>query len=80
MSFGHRRSDVHSSLDSLYDKDNNQSLPFLALQEGAKAWHSFKGYHAMPAYLNSLNNAILRAHLPRQVANQSTLYGTFTNS
>ena len=26
--------------------------------------YSLKGYHAMPAYLNTMNNAILRANLP----------------
>lgn len=75
MSFGHRRNDVHSSLDDLYNRDDNQSLPFMAVQEGAKAWHTFKGYHSMPAYLNTLNNAILRANLPNEKKNQSTLYG-----
>lgn len=77
MSFGHRREDVKSSLDDLYNDDVNYSLPFLAVQEGAKAWHTFKGYHAMPAYLNSLNNAILRGHLSTSEVNSSSLYGIF---
>ena len=64
MSFGHERQDVSGYLDRLYNADANGSLPLLAVQEAAKAWYSLKGYHAMPTYLNVLNNAILRANLP----------------
>ena len=42
--------------------------PFLATRQAAKAWHSFKGYHALPAYVNTLSNAILRAHMPKSAA------------
>ena len=51
-------------MDSTYAADSNHSLPFLAVNEAAKVWYSFKAYHAMPVYLNVINNAILRAHLP----------------
>ena len=30
-----------------------------------QAWYNNKGYHSMPVYLNTLNNAILRANLPK---------------
>eukprot|EP00058_Branchiostoma_floridae_P014632 XP_002600120.1 hypothetical protein BRAFLDRAFT_118238 [Branchiostoma floridae] len=30
-----------------------------------KAWYNHKGYHSMPTYLNTLNNAILRANIPK---------------
>lgn len=33
-----------------------------------------KGYHSMPTYLNSLNNAILRANLPKNKGNPAA-YG-----
>lgn len=33
-----------------------------------------KGYHSMPTYLNSLNNAILRANLPKSKGNPAA-YG-----
>lgn len=30
-----------------------------------QVFYNNKGYHSMPTYLNSLNNAILRANLPK---------------
>lgn len=76
MSFGHQRQDVSANLDTLYNADDNGSLPFLAVHEAAKAWYSLKGYHAMPTYLNVLNNAILRANLPN--GSSETEYGEWT--
>ncbi|XP_034780404.2 glucosylceramide transporter ABCA12 isoform X2 [Acipenser ruthenus] len=35
-----------------------------------KVWYNPEGYHTMPAYLNSLNNFILRANLPPGVDSQ----------
>lgn len=64
VSFGHRREDIPSGADDRYNTDINSTTPILAIQEGAKAWFSYKGYHAMPAFLNTLNNAILRANVP----------------
>lgn len=69
MSFGHRRTDVPGSADERYNSFTNETEPILAVQEGAKAWFSYKGYHAMPAYLNTLNNAILRANVPENITN-----------
>ncbi|XP_074856969.1 glucosylceramide transporter ABCA12 [Carettochelys insculpta] len=37
-----------------------------------KVWYNPEGYHSLPAYLNSLNNFILRANMPK---NQSSKYG-----
>ncbi|XP_055947316.1 ATP-binding cassette sub-family A member 2-like isoform X3 [Argiope bruennichi] len=37
----------------------------IAVRNIAKVWYNNKGYHAMPTYVNSLNNAILRANLPK---------------
>lgn len=48
-------------------------LLYLLLQ----AWHTYKGFHAMPIYLNSLNNAILRANLPDNFTNHSQ-YGMYS--
>ncbi|KAH0621712.1 hypothetical protein JD844_023309 [Phrynosoma platyrhinos] len=31
-----------------------------------KVWYNPEGYHSLPAYLNSLNNFILRANLPKE--------------
>ena len=35
--------------------------------DGTKAtvWYNTKGYHAMPAYYNALNNMVLRANMER---------------
>nr|XP_006127456.1 ATP-binding cassette sub-family A member 12 [Pelodiscus sinensis] len=37
-----------------------------------KVWYNPEGYHSLPAYLNSLNNFILRANVPK---NKSSEYG-----
>ncbi|XP_034994859.1 glucosylceramide transporter ABCA12 [Zootoca vivipara] len=37
-----------------------------------KVWYNPEGYHSLPAYLNSLNNFILRANLPKE---NSSEYG-----
>ncbi|XP_065493613.1 glucosylceramide transporter ABCA12 [Caloenas nicobarica] len=42
-----------------------------------KVWYNPEGYHSLPAYLNSLNNFILRANLPE---NESSRYGIFLSS
>lgn len=62
VSFGHWKQEVAAPVDRL-NSDSGSTLPFLATHSVAKAWYSFKGYHAMPAYLNTLNNAILRGSL-----------------
>ncbi|XP_050394470.1 ATP-binding cassette sub-family A member 2 [Patella vulgata] len=46
----------------------------LAVRKLAKYWFNHKGYHSMPVFLNSINNAILRANLPRSAGNPSA-YG-----
>lgn len=79
MSFGHTHPDIPSSFDSTYNDDANDSLPFLALSEAAKVWHSYKGYHALPAYLNTLNNAIMRANLPPNGTTHAAEYGEWIN-
>ncbi|XP_066478185.1 glucosylceramide transporter ABCA12 [Tiliqua scincoides] len=35
-----------------------------------KVWYNPEGYHSLPAYLNSLNNFILRANLPKENSSQ----------
>ena len=62
VSFGHFKDSVAPGVDEL-NSDSSLTLPFLSTYSAAKAWYSLKGYHAMPAYLNTLNNAILRGNL-----------------
>ena len=62
VSFGHSRDDIDPNLDEVYNQPN-VSLPFLVTHSTAKVWYSLKGYHAMPSYLNVMNNALLRANL-----------------
>ncbi len=62
LSFGHSKQEVDAGVD-VSNSDPSTTLPFLATHSAAKAWYSLKGYHAMPAYLNAMNNAILRSHL-----------------
>ncbi|XP_071418175.1 glucosylceramide transporter ABCA12 [Pithys albifrons albifrons] len=42
-----------------------------------KVWYNPEGYHSLPAYLNSLNNFILRANLPQ---NETSRYGIFLSA
>ena len=66
---------MSDSVDDYYNNNNfNDSAPFLAVSEGAKAWYTFKGYHSMPAFLNVMNNAILRANVPQE-DNSPAIYG-----
>ncbi|XP_071807326.1 uncharacterized protein [Asterias amurensis] len=44
-------------------KNNDEKV-----EEIAKAWYNNKGFHAMPTFLNTMNNVILRSFLP---ANQN---------
>lgn len=62
LTFGHVRTEVDPFVDEI-NIDPNGTLPFLATRAAAKVWYSFKSYHAMPTYINVMNNAILRANL-----------------
>ena len=73
VSLGHFKSDVAADIDAI-NADSDTSLPFLAAHSAAKVWYSLKGYHAMPAYLNTLNNAILRGTLGKA---DPLVYGEF---
>lgn len=71
VSFGHFKDEVVPEVDDLNSQPG--SLPFLATHAAAKVWYTFKGYHAMPAYLNTMNNAILRGNLAN--SNDLSQYG-----
>ncbi|XP_054980053.1 ATP-binding cassette sub-family A member 2 isoform X2 [Sorex araneus] len=51
----------------------------IAVRRVAQVFYNNKGYHSMPTYLNSLNNAILRANLPKSRGNPAAYGITVTN-
>ncbi|XP_078606520.1 ATP-binding cassette sub-family A member 2-like isoform X1 [Branchiostoma floridae x Branchiostoma japonicum] len=67
LSFGNVREYVPTSLNNIHDsaQSSYSGLRKLAVRHVAKAWYNHKGYHSMPTYLNTLNNAILRANIPK---------------
>ncbi|CAN7944115.1 unnamed protein product, partial [Ixodes pacificus] len=70
FSFGLSRAYVPPS----FGKDAPALFQKIAVREVAKVWYNNKGYHAMPTYVNSINNAILRANLPPEKGHPSA-YG-----
>lgn len=72
LSFGHFRNEVAPIVDEL-NEGSPSAGPFLASHSVAKVWYSLKWYHAMPTYLNIMNNAILRANL--DPSKDPSLYG-----
>ncbi|KAL3870668.1 hypothetical protein ACJMK2_038713 [Sinanodonta woodiana] len=52
-------------------------LKKIAVRGSAEVWFNQKGFHSMPTYLNAVNNAILRANLPRIKGNPAA-YGITT--
>jgi len=70
LSFG----EVVSWVPQKLDKVKQASVRRLAIREAAKAWYNNKGYHALPTYLNVMNNAILRASLSKEKGNPAA-YG-----
>ncbi|XP_073662950.1 ATP-binding cassette sub-family A member 2 isoform X2 [Tursiops truncatus] len=51
----------------------------IAVRRAAQVFYNNKGYHSMPTYLNSLNNAILRANLPKSKGSPAAYGITVTN-
>ncbi|XP_020626914.1 ATP-binding cassette sub-family A member 2-like isoform X2 [Orbicella faveolata] len=70
LSFG----EVVSFVPQKLDKVKIASVRRLAIREAVKAWYNNKGYHALPTYLNVMNNAILRASLAKGKGNPAA-YG-----
>lgn len=65
------------------DKVKITSVRRLAIREAVQAWYNNKGYHALPTYLNVMNNAILRASLSKEKGNPAsygiTVYNHYFN-
>ncbi|KAK3087439.1 hypothetical protein FSP39_005943 [Pinctada imbricata] len=76
LSFGMVRDNIPDD----FGKDAPPLFRKIAVKTVAKAWYNHKGYHAMPVYLNTLNNAILRANLDPATKGNPAAYGiTATN-
>ena len=49
--------------ENIRENDNKLSYETFVERDYSKAWFSLKGYHAMPIFLNVMNNAVLRREL-----------------
>nr|KAG5700800.1 hypothetical protein BaRGS_035003 [Batillaria attramentaria] len=56
-------------------KDLEEFLEYAVVEDHVKVWYNNKGWIAIVAYMNSLNNVILRSYLPESVRDQ---YGIVT--
>lgn len=65
---------IRDYVPEFFGKDAPSLFRKIAVRNVAKVWYNNKGYHSMPTYVNSLNNAILRANLPKSKGNPSA-YG-----
>ncbi|UYV63452.1 ABCA2 [Cordylochernes scorpioides] len=70
FSFSHERDYVPPK----FGQDAPPIFRKIAVRNVAKVWYNNKGYHSLPTYINSLNNAILRANLPKEMGNPAA-YG-----
>ncbi|XP_071097331.1 ATP-binding cassette sub-family A member 2-like isoform X1 [Haliotis cracherodii] len=80
----HRYGVLSFGLEQRYVPENfGRSAPTLfrklAVRSAAKLWFNNKGYHSMAVYLNTINNAILRANLPKSKGNPAAFGITAIN-
>ncbi|KAG1677979.1 ATP-binding cassette sub-family A member 2 [Nymphon striatum] len=61
FSFGHTKSDVPNN----FGRHSPALFRKIAVKDIAKVWYNHKGYHSIPTYINAMNNAILRANIPK---------------
>jgi len=62
LSVGH----IRDMIPVEFGRDSPSLFRTIGVRQAAKIWYNNKGYHAMPTFLNVMNNAILRANLPDQ--------------
>ncbi|XP_053393737.1 ATP-binding cassette sub-family A member 2-like isoform X2 [Mercenaria mercenaria] len=75
FSFGTEREFVPEN----FGKGSPTVFRHVAVRGSALTWFNNKGYHSMPVFLNTLNNAILRANLPKKKGHPSAYGITLTN-
>ena len=56
---------VKTDVPEEFGRNSPTSFRTLAVRNVAKVRYNMKGFHSIPTYLNSLNNAILRASLAK---------------
>jgi ATP-binding cassette subfamily A (ABC1) protein 2 len=65
---------IRKSIPESFGKNGPTQFRKLAVRHMSLVWYDNKGYHSMPVYINALNNAILRANLPKEKGNKAA-YG-----
>ncbi|KFV77833.1 ATP-binding cassette sub-family A member 2, partial [Struthio camelus australis] len=70
---------VQKSIPASFGARAPATVRKIAVRRTAQVFYNNKGYHSMPTYLNALNNAILRANLPKSKGNPASYGITVTN-
>uniref|UniRef100_A0A7M4EW38 ATP-binding cassette sub-family A member 2 n=1 Tax=Crocodylus porosus TaxID=8502 RepID=A0A7M4EW38_CROPO len=70
---------VQKSIPASFGVKAPPTVRKIAVRRTAQVFYNNKGYHSMPTYLNALNNAILRANLPKSRGNPAAYGITVTN-
>ncbi|CAM4645740.1 unnamed protein product [Lepidochelys olivacea] len=70
---------VQKSIPASFGAQAPPMVRKIAVRRTAQVFYNNKGYHSMPTYLNALNNAILRANLPKSRGNPAAYGITVTN-
>ncbi|XP_064420182.1 ATP-binding cassette sub-family A member 2 [Latimeria chalumnae] len=70
---------VQKSIPASFGVTAPPTVRKIAVRRTAQVFYNNKGYHSMPTFLNALNNAILRANLPKSKGNPAAYGITVTN-
>ncbi|XP_044296030.1 ATP-binding cassette sub-family A member 2 [Varanus komodoensis] len=70
---------IQKSIPASFGANAPPMVRKIAVRRTAQVYYNNKGYHSMPTYLNTLNNAILRANLPKSRGNPAAYGITLTN-
>ncbi|KFO99089.1 ATP-binding cassette sub-family A member 2, partial [Calypte anna] len=70
---------IQKSIPASFGAKAPATVRKIAVRRAAQVFYNNKGYHSMPTYLNTLNNAILRANLPKSKGNPAAYGITVTN-
>ncbi|XP_056600911.1 ATP-binding cassette sub-family A member 2 isoform X1 [Triplophysa dalaica] len=70
---------IQKSVPASFGRKTPPMVRKIAVRRSSQVLYNNKGYHSMPTYLNVLNNAILRANLPKSKGNPAAYGITVTN-